>query len=65
MKKEKVCEMCKHYKKKNVSVGICVIFHSFKKKNNTCEKFESNILDDKIDKKYKKIIIKDGKKIFI
>ena len=60
-----VCELCVYYKKKNVVVGICDLFHSFKKKSDSCEQF-TNIYDNNTkEKKFKKIIIKNGEKIYI
>jgi len=56
-----VCEKCIHYKKKTIFVGICELFHSLKKKDNTCENFKDNTEI----KRFKKIIIKNGKKIYI
>jgi len=65
MTKNDICINCIFYSYKGMNVGICKNLNKITKKNFTCDLFEK-IKSEKIEKKvYKKIIIKNGKKIFI
>jgi len=65
MKEENICMNCIFYSYKGMNAGICKKLNKITKKKFTCEFFK-NIKSEKTEKKvYKKIIIKNGKKIFI